>query len=103
MIQESIPPAYVVWRAVMITLFVVPERNRFLGSLNVYKFGLYFPTDFVFKCLMTTSPFICIPDYLPAENSGRGGGKTGKTDPYICMPGWGRGEGKGPDSPWTHG
>ncbi len=44
--KESVPPAYVAWRAGTITPFAVPAlidkgwRNRFLGSFNVYKFGL---------------------------------------------------------------
>jgi hypothetical protein len=45
--MESIPPAYVALRAAgTITLFVIPAppgytgwRSRFLGFLNVYKFG----------------------------------------------------------------
>jgi hypothetical protein len=42
--QESIPkklisPAYVAWRAVHILAQSIPW-NRFLGSSNVYKFGL---------------------------------------------------------------
>jgi hypothetical protein len=50
--KESIPPAYVAWRAGTINWVVVPRPttlhklaevipwNRFLGSLKVYKFGL---------------------------------------------------------------
>ncbi len=48
--KASILPAYVAWRAGTITLFVAPARlqrlaesipwNRFLGPLNVYKYGL---------------------------------------------------------------
>ncbi len=48
--QESIPPAYVAWQAGTTTLqyllYTSPPcyigwRNRFLGSWNVYKFGLW--------------------------------------------------------------
>jgi hypothetical protein len=50
--KELIPPAYVAWRTGTTALFVVsarqgidslesiPAMNRFLGSLNVYKFEL---------------------------------------------------------------
>jgi hypothetical protein len=41
--MESIPQAYVAWRAGMSNRDVVPVRqagNRFLGSLKVYKFVL---------------------------------------------------------------
>jgi hypothetical protein len=49
--MESIPPAYVAWRAGSANKVIVPASrlhrlaesipwNRFLGSLNVYKFIL---------------------------------------------------------------
>ncbi len=38
--KESIPPAYVAWRAGTKNLQFDPW-NRFLGSLNVYKFGFW--------------------------------------------------------------
>jgi hypothetical protein len=41
--KESIPPAYVAWRAGTSNEVVVPALqagNRFLGSKKVYKFGL---------------------------------------------------------------
>jgi hypothetical protein len=41
--KESIPPIYLAWRAATITLHRLAESipwNRFLGSLNIYKFGL---------------------------------------------------------------
>ncbi len=42
--KESIPPAYVAWWAGTTNRVIVPAEsiawNRFLGSLNVYEFGL---------------------------------------------------------------
>jgi hypothetical protein len=41
--EDSIPPAYVAWRAVTTNSFVVQARqavNRFLGSFKGYKYEL---------------------------------------------------------------
>ncbi len=48
--NESIPPAYVAWRAITSNRVLVLARqagNRFLGPLKVYKFGLSW--NFIFR------------------------------------------------------
>jgi hypothetical protein len=71
--KESIPPIYVVWRPARLHRLTESILwNRFLGSLNVYKFGLWWELKEIYKHICRGFAFCWAKVQLSQFTSGPG-------------------------------